>query len=268
MLSRSIKFRSFERWFLCQRQVLLAVILQDMKTRFGGSYLSYLIAIGWPFTHIAAISLGYMVVNHYAPVGDDPLVFVGTAIIPYMICLYPSRLIATAVLINRPFLSYSRVTPQHLILARVILEFLNISVVLLLIFLICFVVDKNVIPLSISEATAALGASVFLGIAFGFFGAILTAVIGQFFSAFITISLILLYIGSFAYVPEYMISSRLMEYLSYNPVFCLIRWFRGSYYTSYALDGSDATYVIFVALLFLLLGFAGERLLRGKIMGG
>lgn len=254
-------------WFARQGQILLAVMLQDMKTRFGASYLSYLVAIAWPLSHVCAILVAYLIVNNFAPIGDDPVVFVFTAAIPYMLCLYPARLIAMAVPVNKPFLNYNYVTPGHLILARTLLEFFNVSIVVILILFGCFLFDANVFPLSVGSAAAALAASLFLGIAFGLLSAVLTAVIGPFFIVIIVMIMILLYIAALPLAPDYLISSYSREFLSYNPIFVLISWFRASYFTYYEFGDFSRFYVVALSFALFFLGVLGERLLRGKIIG-
>jgi capsular polysaccharide transport system permease protein len=254
-------------WIWAQRNVLLAVILQDMKTRFGASYASYLIAIAWPLAHLAIIVIGYVIINHYAPVGDDPLVFVITAAIPYMLCLYPSRLISGSILVNRPFLTYNVVSPLHLIIARSVLEFLNVAVVIVIVLIVCYSVDSEIAPLSASEAASALGASLFFGLALGFFFAIFTAVIGQFGGVFVVVFIIALYISSFALFPNYLLSSSVRNYLELNPMYGLISWLRAAYYPSYQLSENPKAYILCVSLAVLFLGLLGERSLRGRICG-
>lgn len=261
--SRSI---SLLKWLPRQREILIAVILQDMKTRFGGSYLSYLLAIAWPLSHVATITLAYTFANSYAPVGDDPFIFVATAAIPYIICLYPTRFIAVAVLTGKPFLNYTVIAPYHLIVARTVLELMNASIVVVIILLICFVVDNHVLPLSASTAASALGASAFFGAALGFFFAVLMSVIGNYFGFFVIITMIVLYVGALAFVPEYLLGSEVRGYLAYNPIFCLIKWLRAAYYDSYQAEMESRYYVIFLSFLFLFLGLLGERMLRGRIV--
>lgn len=255
-------------WIYRQQAILLAVILQDMKTRFGGSYASYMVAIAWPLTHVAVIVVGYMAVNHYAPVGDDPFMFVGTAAIPYMICLYPARLISVAILVNKPFLSYNVVTFFHLVIARTILEFMNVAIVIFLILVICFVLGVNFMPLSLADATAAVGAALLFGVTLGLFFSIMTSLFGPFFNVFVMIFMILLYLGSFAFIPDHLISSRFRDYLDYNPIFCLIGWLRSAYYPFYQLGNAiPKTYVVCLSMTILFLSLLGERLLRGRIIG-
>jgi capsular polysaccharide transport system permease protein len=258
---------ALKRFFQEQKEILLAVILQDMKTRYGSSYLSYLVAILWPFSHMAVLIIAYMIINHYAPVGDDPFIFVATAVIPYMLCLYPSRLIAMSILINRPFLSYNVVSPQHLIFARVVLEFFNLTIVMLVVASICYALETNIVPLSLIDAATALFASISFGIALGFFFAVMVAVFGQVFLMLIILIMIVLYVGSFPFVPEYILASNSREYLSYNPIFCLIKWLRSAYYPSYQLDDIPKFYVVTLSIGFIFFGALSERFARGRIVG-
>ncbi len=196
----------------------------------------------------------------------DPLILVATPPNTYIVCLYPPRFIASSVSYNKPFLNYSVVTPQHLILARICLEFMNVAVVVGIMVIIFYVMDADIVPLSMSEAAAALGAAAFFGIALGIFFAVLMSIFGPLFNVAVVILLVLLYISSLSFVPEHLITSNVREYLVYNPIYCLIKWLRSAYYPFYELDAVPRLYIVCLSFILFFLGLLGERFLRGRLV--
>lgn len=246
--------------------VLSAVILQDMKTRFGGNYASYLIAVTWPLAHAAFLIVGYVFVNTVAPVGEDPVAFVATGVIPFMIALYPSRMIGQAIIINRPFLSYGIIQPLHLILARCVLELLNAALVVIIILLGCLLFDRSIIPDDLTPAAIALATCVLFGISFGTFTAVFTAVLGHFFGLFSGLVIIMFYFSSLSYLPRHLVSSDLSKYIQFNPFYILITRLRSAYFPSYGHEETHDVYLLMIIAALLFLGLASERLLRGRML--
>ncbi|MGO9430501.1 MAG: hypothetical protein ACLP0Q_16800, partial [Rhodoblastus sp.] len=87
-------------------RIIVASILRDMRTRYGRSYFAYLIAIGWPLTHMLVMLVAYTLSNRIAPIGDDPSIFIATGVAPYILCLYPARFTAMTVAQNRSLLQF------------------------------------------------------------------------------------------------------------------------------------------------------------------
>lgn len=248
-----------------QAKIMLAITLQDMKTRYGSSYISYLVAIAWPFVHLSAIAGGYLLSNKIAPVGDDPVIFVATAAVPYIVCLYPFRLIALSIIQNKPFLSYTVISPLHLIFSRCLLEIINSSLVVMVVLIACELLGTNTFPLNVIDACLALLACFLFGLGFGLFNAVVTAAIGPFFIVVPIIIMILLYVGSLYFVPYHLLGSTALYYLEFNPVFVLITWLRSSYYEAYSLHEIPKAYVLSLSVLLIFFGLLAERAFRGKI---
>ena len=117
------------------RRILLASMLRDMRTRFGRSYISFVISIAQPLFHLGIMFGIYVLTHRLAPIGDDPAIFAFTGLTPYILCLYPARFTAMAILQNKPLLQFSVISPIHLIVSRAILECLS-AVVVFIIFLV------------------------------------------------------------------------------------------------------------------------------------
>lgn len=251
------KLREFSR-------VISVILLMDMRTRFGSSYFSYLIAIAWPFSHLIFISGAYLLRTYVAPVGESPAVFIATGVVPYILCLYPARTLGMAILQGRTLLNMPILKPGHLIAARWILEVLNAFIVLGLYLLVMYSLDIDFFPADSLVAAQAVLATVYLGIGLGVLNTVACAIFGIYFLAAFTLSAVLIYLLSGAYVPSYTLTEEMREYYSYNPLFQIVEWLRSAYYTSYDPYLVDRAYVIEVASISLALGLLGERFLRGK----
>jgi capsular polysaccharide transport system permease protein len=248
------------------RRIMGAVLIQDMRTRFGHSHLGYLIAIAWPFCHLAVLTLAFLLRNQVAPVGDSPTMFVATGIVPYILCLYPARLMALAIVQNRQLLNIPIIQPLHLILSRCVLETLNALVVLSLFLSVIYLFDVDIFPFELIDAAIAVAAAVFLGIGLGFLNVAMCALFGQFFLLFFMLIMLTLYIFSGVYVPTSAMPDNVREYMQYNPLLHLVEWVRSAYYASYDTEQINKTLVVGLAGITLIIGLAGERLLRGKFL--
>ena len=61
-----------------QLRVIYALVLRDTRTRFGRSFVGYIIVVMWPFTHALLLMSGYYLVHTVAPIGTEVSIFVGT----------------------------------------------------------------------------------------------------------------------------------------------------------------------------------------------
>jgi capsular polysaccharide transport system permease protein len=246
------------------RRILGAVLLQDMRSRYGNSRLGYLIAIIWPLTHLCVITGLFILRTRIAPLGDSPMLFVATGCIPYILCLYPARYMAMAIPQNRQLLNIPVIKPLHLIISRSILETLNAIIVLAIFVSAIYMFDVEVFPVEPTDAAAAIGAAVFFGIGVGFFNVVMCALVGQFFLVIFLACMIFLYASSGVYLPVSAMPEHLKEYMMYNPILHLVEWLRSAYFASYDSDQINRTLIFSVGAIGFLLGLIGERFLRGK----
>ena len=246
------------------KRIIGAILLQDMQTRFGRSYFSYLVAVAWPMSHALFIIGGYILLNKIAPVGDNPTVFALTGTLPYILCLYPGRTMPMIFLQNRQLLNLPVIRPLHIIFSALIIEMLTGFIVLILILAVAVVGDVDIWPRNLEAACTAIFATLCLGLGLGTFNVVCTALFGPFYVIFYIVSMIGVYVSSGITMPSWLISESTRYYLSYNPLFNLVEWLRSAYYASYDPDLIDKSLVFKTAAIALLLGLLGERLLRNK----
>ncbi len=246
--------------------LLLASLLRDMRTRFGRSYLSYILAIAWPLTHLSTMFGAYILTHKVAPIGDDPSVFAFTGLVPYILCLYPSRFTAWTILQNKPLLNFSIVKPIHLISARAILESMTALLSLAIFVSVMMALNLATPPDNIYIVAEAIGGILFFSISYGVFGILLVAIQPNFGTLFIVFTVIGLYLTSGAIVPLSLVSENIREILSFNPLFEAVGLMRSAYFSSYDASNYSLLYIYFLGVVFLLLGLISERLFRGVII--
>lgn len=243
-----------------------ATLLHDMRTRFGRSYVSYLIAIAWPLTHLIVILAARSAFVRIAPIGDDPTVFAATGLLPYILCFYPARMMMTAVVQNKPLLQFPIIKPIDLIAARATLEVINAATVAVILLGGLQMVGIEFDPNDTYEVAAAILMAIYLGVCLGLFGIILYSVLGWAAQMSILMSLVGLYLSSGAFFPTTLFPEEFRKLNWYNPLFHCVEWLRSGYYgiDSYELN---KLYLGAVATTLLFLGLLGERMIRGRIIG-
>lgn len=249
-----------------QGRILGAVLLQDMRTRFGRSYTSYLIAIAWPLCHIFVILAAYLLVNSFAPIGEDPAVFLTTGILPYILCLYPSRMLGYALLQNKQLLNIPILRPIHLIVARLLVELTTAALVVLLVYVTLGVAGFDIWPNDPAVAAQAICATLYLAVGFGVLNVVLVSLLGPFVIVGFVLMMLGLYITSGIFLPVQMASDSMRSLMSYNPICNLVEWMRSAYFSSYDVNTVNKGLVIGTASVTLLLGLLGERFMRNKLL--
>ncbi|MDB5513139.1 MAG: kpsM [Enterovirga sp.] len=244
-----------------QLRVLGALLLRDVKTRFGGKAANYLIAIGWPLVHMAVLLTIYTFMGRSAPVGNSTPLFFATGLLPYMTFQYPSRQMMLGPMMNGPLLSFPVVNFMDLVLARAILEFITACAVILLFAFILFSFGVDITPRYPAEAVSALAAALFLALSVGVVNTVINRFLKIWFIAYILV-MILLYIASgIVFLPE-AVPEKYRDILVWNPGLQVVEWFRSAYYEGYGKLTLDKTYVIVFSLVALAIGLTAERLTR------
>jgi capsular polysaccharide transport system permease protein len=247
-------------------RVVQAILVRDMQTRFGRSHISYLVAIGWPLSHLLGIVVSFSVVNRMLPFGTDSVMFISTGALPYILCLYPARMMSMGLLQNMGTMSFPIVAPFHVIVARFIVEGLTAFAVVIVFVFGLWAVDSEIVPNDAHMALLAVYASVFFGLSIGSLGMLLRSLAKTPGYVLMIMALIGMYLASGVMVPMHPSSETLRTLLGYNPIYQLVLWTRSAYFETHSVVPLDRWYVVLLSLILLTIALAGERLFRGKIM--
>ncbi len=253
--------------FKTQGNIYYALMLRDIRSRFFGHGLGYLVVLAWPLGHILIVVTVYTVTRRVAPVGDNFVLFAATGLVPYMTFNYMSRFMMTSALMNRPLLMFPIVKILDVVFARALLEIMSTCCVTAMLFLILTLGRIDCTPYEPQEAAFALLAS----IAFGLGAGVLNAIIVLAFRPWIIGSIplfILLYISSGILFSIDALPDIVRYLLSFNPLVHLVAWMRSAYYPGYGLLTLGKTYPIYWGAGMLCFGLIIERLFRGRLLQG
>lgn len=250
-----------------QSRVVGALILRDMRTRFGRSFFGYVIIVGWPLSHLLILMTIFMITQRIAPIGTSLPVFVGTGILPYILCLYPSRQIMTCLVQNQPLLYFPIVKTTDVVLARGILEIITAFWVAALFAVLLYVFGVDITPLHYQEALQAVIATIWFGFSYGFLGAILFKLVRAWMAPHILILIVMYVLSGVFFIPTNL-PQQVQDIVWYNPLLHSVEWLRSAYYDDYGYGMLDRGYVIGVATLLFVLGLIVDRMWRGRLLTG
>lgn len=226
--------------------VLHALILRDMRTRFGASIWGYGVIVLWPCVHVFMLIAIYTFQKLAAPLGDNRALFFASGAVPVLVFQYVSREVMKAVIANRPLTYYPQVKLFDVILARILVEIVTGFLALLVVVSVLVIIGSDPIPASPITAMCGYIAAIVLGIGIG---TINVAIIGFFPGWMIGYALfsIILYVSSgVMFLPSYM-PEKVYYWMKYNPAMQLAEWVRSAYYP-YAGIQVDYLYVIMFGL--------------------
>ncbi len=247
-----------------QLHVLLAIMLRNIRTRFFGTGLGYIISIGWPLAHVGIILLLNAFVDRAAPYGESLVMFYVSGLIPFMAFNYMARFIMYAVVQSRALLSFPAVKVTDLLFGAALLEVVASSWSAAILALILIAFGFDVVPTDVPQAAAALGSTFLLGFGYG----ILSGLIGLAFPAWITGSVlvtIILYLMSGIFFVFDTLPGPVRFYLGLNPLLHDVLWMRAAYYEGYGQD-LNKEYAVICGVVLLFLGLGIERLVRGRFL--
>ena len=244
-----------------QANVISALMLRDVKTRFGGKAANYLIAVLWPLSHIVILMLAYTFMGRPPPLGDSAALFFATGLLPIMIFQYSSRLMMQAQMINAPLLNFPIVTFLDIVIARAMLEVITGFAVTAVLASILYGFDVDIVPRHPAEAAAALAATLFLAVGIGVLNCVITKFVKVWMFVYILIVIIIYITSGILFIVE-TLPRMYRDVLVWNPGVQLVEWFRSAYYEGYGETTLNRPYVVIIALFCLAIGLTAERLTR------
>ena len=248
-----------------QFRVVGAIVLRDLRTRFGRTAFGSLIFVAWPLTHLCFIMAAFLLARRTLPIGTDPAVFVGTGVLPYILCFYPARMIMFALFQNKPLLGLPAVKAPDIILSRCIVEVTAAFWVTALFFLGLYLFGVDVIPHRPNDAVLAILATVYLGFALGWLGAVMYAAVRAWIVVQIGWLLGMYFTSGVFFIPT-ALPERIRNILWYNPLLHAVEWLRSAYYDGYGYGMLSRTYLLVSATLILFAGLLIERAIRGRLL--
>jgi capsular polysaccharide transport system permease protein len=248
-----------------QRRIWLAVMLRDMRTRFFGNGLGFIIQVAWPATHVAILVAIHALRSLEPPYGDSSIVFYTVGVLPFLTFVYISRFTMVAIAWNAPLLSFPVVKILDLVVGHIFLEVVNSCLVWIVIMLALSIAGLDVMPRHVIDAFCAYGACLLLGAGFALCNAVIARLVKPWLTGYVLI-VICFYITSGAVVTPEEAPPTFQKLMTLNPIFHGVEWMRSAYYDGYGADLLEKWYILAWGVGSLFLGFVLERFLRNRTL--
>lgn len=242
--------------------VLHALILRDMRTRFGASLWGYGVIVLWPCVHVFMLIAIYTFQKVAAPLGDNRALFFATGAVPVLVFQYISREVMKSVIINRPLTYYPQVKLFDLIFSRILVEIVTGFLAMIVVSVVLAGIGVNPIPADPLTAICGYLAAILLGIGIG---TINVAIIGFFPGWLVGYALfsIIIYVSSgVMFLPSYL-PEKVYYWMKFNPALQTAEWVRSAYYPNAGLN-IDHLYVLMCGLTCTSIGLILVRQVVGK----
>jgi capsular polysaccharide transport system permease protein len=248
-----------------QGRVLLAIMLRDIRTRFFGHGLGFLVAIAWPLAHILILLAIYDIAGRAPPYGDSAALFFATGLAPFMAFSYMSRFVMYSVVMNRPLLAFPAVRITDILFARILLEALGACCMAMVLAGLLALGGVDVVPRDPVDAALAFGAALLLGAGYGVVNGIVAMAVHTWATVYALLIILMYVLSGVLFVPD-ALPEQLRTLLMINPAVHLVEWMRSAYYEGYGTLVLNKPYLMFCALSSLFGGLLAERVFRGPLL--
>lgn len=250
--------------FEVQQAAIKALLMREIKTRFGKYRLGYLWAILEPSTHLMILLVLFGYIMHRTMPDISYPIFLLNGLIPYFLFSSISTRSIGAISANQGLFNYRPVKPIDTIIARTILEFVIYTfvytILMVMVKLSGDVFSVENIPILIITWGLLTILSCGLGIIFMTLGCILPEL-----EKILPILIKPLYFISCVMFPLHAIPKDYWQYLLWNPLVHAIELSRYCIYSGYFNEYISINYLAFCALLMFFLGLTIYRVFEKRI---
>lgn len=241
--------------FYIFRQVVFALFIRELKTRFGESRLGYLWIITEPLLHVVMLLLIFSVFQDRMMPQVPFSLFLITGLIPYFLFQHIATALMNSVPANIALFAYKPVKPFSVYVTRTILEVMIYGIIfgMLLLFFWWF----DLAPFSIGhplELFGVLGMIILFAMAVGIGLSVLMHRFSN-LKLLVKVGFTLLYFLSGIMYPLWILPGQYLYFLQFNPLLHLIELFRESFFNYY--PRVDIVTVSYPLGSVLLIGFIG-----------
>jgi capsular polysaccharide transport system permease protein len=245
--------------------VVYAIVMREVRTRFGTSNLGYFRALLEPALFIVGFVAIWHVLDRASPIAVPVELFFLCSLFPYGAFMRTWDYASGAIRANTGLLMFPIVRPLDFFVARTVLE----AASQLLVFLILAVIVQGLfgeprhLPDNLLGVLGAAMAAILLGASLGL---VFGCVAMEFPSVEVAMQLIrrALFFSSGVFFTADSLPVVLSNYLYWNPVLHVTEWFRSAYFSEAKSYFLDLEYLWGSIVLLLVLGLALERRLYRK----
>jgi capsular polysaccharide transport system permease protein len=249
-----------------QRAVLFALLLRELKTRFGGRWLGAFWTLGEPLLHTLMMMLLYGYLRQRTVAGVDYVMYLISGLLPFFMFRNLALRLMDGIDANRALFGYRQVKPIDTLVSRAILEVGIYSAIYLIVLALLGWLGLNVWPDHPLELIAVSAALLAGGFGLGLTLAVLTNNLPQ-IRAVIRLAFFPLYILSGVIFPVHSFPADFVDWLLLNPVLQALELSRGFYFSGYnQLPQVSFGYVALFGLFSVSLGLSLYRVRRERLL--
>ena len=236
-----------------------AIILHEMSAIYGRTPGGYLWAILEPLGFIVVMAVGFGLVFHAPPLGENFMLFYATGFLPLHIYSELSVKLMNALRYFKPQLAYPKILWIDTLIARVLLHFgtgLVVATITIGAIILADPSPNHIRPINIATGTTMIAA---IGIGVGVLNCYLTGRFA-FWSRVWAILARPIFFGSGVFYTFENLADPLAQWLWWNPILHAVTVIRSGFYTTYNPEFTSSFYVFGTSGVALVLGLL---LLRG-----
>jgi ABC-type polysaccharide/polyol phosphate export permease/predicted Zn-dependent protease len=253
------------RAFRIQARVIAALLLREMRTRFGESRLGYLWVLVEIMIHLGFLAVVFQFFMHgQPPMGRSFFFFYFTGLTPYILFIHTSEHAGTSIIQNQHMLQLPMVTHVDVVLSRALLELFTQAVVTILFCAGFIAAGVDAIPRDMGQALLALATVWLLGLGFGMINAVVNSFFHFWHHVFSIITRFLYFCSGIFYVPGIM-PVGIRDILAWNPLLHCVDWLRTCFFPEYHPQWLARAYPALFGSCLLLAGLALEAVSRRKL---
>jgi capsular polysaccharide transport system permease protein len=246
-------------------QVIYAIMMREVRTRFGASNFGYLRALLEPVVFIMGFVLIWLALGRASPIAVPVELFFLCSIFPFGAFMRTWEYTTNAIKANTGLMMFPVVRPLDFFIARMLLEAASQVLVLFILAVIVqgLFCEPRHLPDDLLGVAGAVLAAILLGAGMGL-------VIGCIIMEFPTVDVFMqivrraLFFSSGVFFTADSLPAILQKYLYWNPVLHVTEWFRSAYFSESDSHFLDLYYLWGCVAGMLLLGLVLERRLYRK----
>lgn len=244
-------------------RVIHALVLREMRTRFGRQRLGYLWALLEPILFVGVLAVIFSIRGRYHPPGMTLILFLITGIVPFLLFRHAMTRGIRGQEANNRLLAYPQVQIMDISIARFLLELSTSITVFAILISIVYLLDLE--PLIIQSPLGVLAGIAMLGL----YGFALGLIFGSLTPLFrdiepliqVVIGRPLFFISGVFFTIE-MVPPEYRHLLLINPLFHVLEWLRSVFFVQYESRYADMEYALICLVILLFFGMLVQRALR------
>lgn len=247
--------------FAVQSRIIGALIMREMRTRFGERQFGYAWALIEPLVQIGILVAIFSALGRRPALGTSFETFFLNGYVAYSLYTQISNRAAAAITANKALVSFPPVKNMDTVWARIILEIATGMTSFSLLVAIFAYFGIPIIPHDIVQYFFGFSTVILLGAATGIFNAALNPIFGWWQLIYGWLSQLQYFFSGVFFLAD-SLPPGARYYLMWNPLAHGIIWVREGFYDGYESPVLEKWYPLLIAAVLAILGLAIERIFR------